>query len=48
MSVGNAALGAIVFSSATLLVCLLVVAAIHKDVTSIWNELDSEIVSFKV
>ncbi|EJD75936.1 collagen alpha-1(III) chain [Loa loa] len=48
MSVENATLGAIVFSGATLLICLLAIAAIHKDVTSIWSELDSEIVSFKV
>ncbi|VDO33485.1 unnamed protein product, partial [Brugia timori] len=48
MSVENATLGAIIFSGATLLVCLLAIAAIHKDVTSIWSELDSEIVSFKV
>uniref|UniRef100_A0AAF5RUR7 Cuticle collagen sqt-1 n=2 Tax=Wuchereria bancrofti TaxID=6293 RepID=A0AAF5RUR7_WUCBA len=48
MSVENATLGAIIFSGATLLVCLLAIAAIHKDVTFIWNELDSEIVSFKV
>uniref|UniRef100_A0A915PXN8 Nematode cuticle collagen N-terminal domain-containing protein n=1 Tax=Setaria digitata TaxID=48799 RepID=A0A915PXN8_9BILA len=48
MSVENATLGAIVFSGATLLVCLLAIAAIHKDVASIWAELDSEIVSFKV
>lgn len=48
MSVENATLGTIVFSGATLIVCLLAIAAIHKDVTSIWTELDSEIDSFKV
>ncbi|KAM3723956.1 Cuticle collagen lon-3 [Dirofilaria immitis] len=48
MSVENATLGAIIFSGATLLVCLLAIAAIHRDVTSIWAELDSEIGSFKI
>ncbi|VBB27354.1 unnamed protein product [Acanthocheilonema viteae] len=48
MSVENATLGAIVFSGATLLICLVAIAAIHKDVTSIWTEIDSEIISFKV
>ncbi|VDM93302.1 unnamed protein product [Onchocerca ochengi] len=48
MSVENATLGTIVFSGATLLICLLAIGAIHKDVTSIWAELDSEIDSFKV
>ncbi|OZC11430.1 nematode cuticle collagen domain protein [Onchocerca flexuosa] len=48
MSVENATLGTIVFSGATLLICLLAIGAIHKDVTSIWAEIDSEIDSFKV
>uniref|UniRef100_A0A0R3S0Z4 Col_cuticle_N domain-containing protein n=1 Tax=Elaeophora elaphi TaxID=1147741 RepID=A0A0R3S0Z4_9BILA len=48
MSVENATLGAIVFSGATLLICLLAIGAIHKDVKSIWTELDSEIISFKI
>ncbi|VDM95464.1 unnamed protein product [Thelazia callipaeda] len=48
MSVESATLGTIVCSGATLLICLLAIAVIHKDVTNIWNELDSEIVSFKV
>ncbi|CAG9540560.1 unnamed protein product [Cercopithifilaria johnstoni] len=48
MSVESATLGAIIVSGATLLICLFAIATIHNDVTSIWTELDSEIVSFKI
>lgn len=48
MSVENATLGATVFSGATLLICLVAIAVIHNDVISIWTEIDSEIISFKV
>uniref|UniRef100_A0A915BIF2 39S ribosomal protein L21, mitochondrial n=1 Tax=Parascaris univalens TaxID=6257 RepID=A0A915BIF2_PARUN len=48
MSLYGATIGAIIFSSTTLLVCLFAVSSICSDVTGIWAELDSEMSAFKV
>ncbi|VDK38421.1 unnamed protein product [Anisakis simplex] len=48
MSLKGLTIGAIIFSSVTLLACLFAVWSISKDVDDIWAEIDSEMSSFKV
>ena len=39
--------GALAFSSATLLVSLFAAFSIYNDVSSLWRELDTDIMNFK-